>query len=162
MFPRATLFETHLAVRDLDRSAAFYRDVMLFELAATFTERSVAFFWIGRPGGAMLGLWRDEAPAVGVQSHIAFQVRRDDVLAAPDRLRAQGLTLEDHLGRPIDEPVVLAWMPAVSVYFRDPDGHQLEYISMLDDEPRPDLGVPTWSDYQSTAQSTGPARRPRG
>ena len=40
-----------------------------------------------------------------------------------------------------DEPCVLAWMPAVSIYFRDPDGHQLEYIAMLAQHPRPDLGV---------------------
>jgi hypothetical protein len=35
-------------------------------------------------------------------------------------------------------------MPAVSVYFRDLDGHLLEYIAMLEDEPRPDDGVVTW------------------
>jgi hypothetical protein len=30
-------------------------------------------------------------------------------------------------------------MPAASVYFDDPDGHSLEYISVLPDAPRPDL-----------------------
>jgi lactoylglutathione lyase len=36
-------------------------------------------------------------------------------------------------------------MPAAAVYFRDPDGHQLEYLAMLDEEPRPDRGIVPWS-----------------
>jgi len=40
---------------------------------------------------------------------------------------------------------VLAWMPAVSVYFHDPDGNLLELLSMLPDVPRPELGVVSWS-----------------
>jgi lactoylglutathione lyase len=29
------------------------------------------------------------------------------------------------------EPSVIGWMPAAAVYFRDPDGHLLEYLPML-------------------------------
>lgn len=49
------------------------------------------------------------------------------------------------------EPNVIGWMPAAAVYFRDPDGHMLEYLTMLDDKDRrPDLIV-SWSvDYQTT------------
>ena len=36
---------------------------------------------------------------------------------------------------------MISWMPAASVYFRDPDGHMLEYLAMLDEEPRRDLGL---------------------
>lgn len=46
---------------------------------------------------------------------------------------------------PADEPSVIGWMPAAAVYFRDPDGHQLEVISMLDGKPRPDVGIVPWS-----------------
>jgi len=38
-------------------------------------------------------------------------------------------------------------MPAASVFFRDPDGHLLEYLAMLDGAPRPDLGVVSWSEW---------------
>ena len=48
------------------------------------------------------------------------------------------------------EPSVLAWMPAVAVCFRDPDGHLPEYLAMLDAEPRPDLGILSWSQWQAT------------
>jgi hypothetical protein len=30
-------------------------------------------------------------------------------------------------------------MPAASVYFDDPDGHSIEYISILPDAARPDI-----------------------
>jgi len=43
---------------------------------------------------------------------------------------------------------VLAWMPAASVYFRDPDGHLLEYVAMLEDEPRHDESVVKWSAWR--------------
>jgi hypothetical protein len=32
-------------------------------------------------------------------------------------------------------------MPAVSIYFADPDGHELEFIAPLPDKPRPEIGV---------------------
>ena len=41
--------------------------------------------------------------------------------------------------------MVLAWMPAASLYFHDPDGNQLEFLSMLPDAPEPLLGVVGWS-----------------
>ena len=56
--PRASgLFEAHLTVRDLDRSIAFYRDIVGLPLALQLPERAAAFFWIGGRGESMLGLW---------------------------------------------------------------------------------------------------------
>lgn len=55
------------------------------------------------------------------------------------------------------EQSVLGWMPAAAVYFRDPDGHLLEYLAMLDAEPRPDLGILSWSKWQAALQKD---RRP--
>ena len=54
-------------------------------------------------------------------------------------------------GAPIEEPEVLCWMPAASVYFDDPDGHSLEFISMLDESPRPELGRVSWSEWRRQA-----------
>ena len=53
-------------------------------------------------------------------------------------------------GREANEPSVIGWMPAACVYLRDPDGNLLEYLAMLDAEPRPDLGILTWSRWQMT------------
>ena len=50
-------------------------------------------------------------------------------------------------GQETEEPTVIAWMPAATVYFRDPDNHLLEYLAMLADEPRPELGILPWSEW---------------
>jgi len=139
--PVERLFETHLVVADLDASIAFYRDRVGLGLAHVVPAGQAAFFWVGSRGTTMLGLWTGGSAPQKTTTHIAFAARRDDVIAAPRALQSAGITPLDFDGRPTDEPVVLAWMPAVSIYFHDPDGHLLEYIAMLAGEPRPDRGV---------------------
>ena len=56
-------------------------------------------------------------------------------------------------GRLLDEPVVIGWMPAASLYFDDPDGNMLEFISMLPDAPQPELGVVSWSRWKQIHKS---------
>ncbi len=59
--------------------------------------------------------------------------RRNRIVALNDAgLQPTGLT-----GQPIDEPEVIPWIPAASVYFQDPDGHSLEYIAMFPEAPAP-------------------------
>src|SRR5262245_19296392 len=145
--PVDRLFEAHLTVADLDASIAFYRDRVGLELAHAVSARQAAFFWVGSRGTAMLGLWAAGSAPQKTTTHIAFAARLEDVIAAPRVLRLAGITPLDCDGRPTDEPVVLAWMPAASIYFHDPDGHLLEYIAMLTDDARPDGGVVTWKEW---------------
>ena len=101
----------------------------------------MAFFWVPTPEKGMLGLWSIGTSPLRMRLHIAFQVELPQVFASVHALRAAGLTpLDQGGGRPIEEPQVLCWMPAASVYFDDPDGHSLEFICMLDEAPRPELG----------------------
>jgi lactoylglutathione lyase len=146
--PRASgLFEAHLTVSDMDRSVAFYRDVVGLPLALLLPERGAAFFWIGDRGESMLGLWSLGSAPMGLSLHVAFRASLGDVLGACDALRAAGVTPLSFFGVEATEPSVIAWMPAAAVYFRDPDGHQLEYLAMLDEPPRPDLGIVSWSQW---------------
>ena len=145
--PISGLFEAHLTVSELDRAVAFYRDVMGLPLAQIFPERRVAFFWIGALGKAMIGLWESGTMPMSMSLHVAFQVALSDLHEAPTRLEKAGVQPRDFAGVPTQEPVVLAWMPAASVFFRDPDNNLLEFIAMLPDPPRPDLGVLPWSDW---------------
>lgn len=147
------LFEAHLIVAALDVSIAFYRDRIGLELAQVIAERQVAFFWIGSRGTAMLGLWAGGSAPQKTTAHIAFGAALDAVLAAPHALRSTGITPLDFNGEPTDEPVVLGWMPAAAVYFRDPDGHLLEYVAMLDGDARPDVGVVSWRTWTAIAGS---------
>jgi lactoylglutathione lyase len=142
------LFEVHLTVRDIDVAMGFYRDIVGLTLAHVTVGRQAAFLWIGSAREAMLGLWAAGSAPQGVTLHTAFRVNLADVLTAPSLLRNAGVTPLDFDGRPTDLPVVLAWMPAAAIYFRDPDEHLLEYIAMLPHEPRPDCGVVPWRTWE--------------
>ena len=83
----------------------------------------------------------------------AFVRDLPDLLAAPAHLREAGIAPLDFDGRAATEPVVLAWMPAASLYFHDPDGNLLEFLAMLPDPPRPELGVVPWSEWSRTLNS---------
>jgi lactoylglutathione lyase len=147
LIPIADLFEAHLTVSELDRAVAFYRDILALPPAGVFPERRAAFFWIGAPGKAMLGLWEAGTMPMRMSLHVAFRVALSDLHEAPARLQESGIQARDLDSHPTDEPVVLAWMPAASVYFHDPDNNLLEFICMLPDPPRPDLGVISWSEW---------------
>ena len=135
-----------MTVADLSRSLTFYREVVGLPLALEVPERGAAFLWIGRPGRAMLGLWSIGSAPMNMQLHVAFGVEIADVLGAPAELQRQGVEPLSFFAEPADEPSVIGWMPAAAVYFRDPDGHLLEYLAMLDGPPRPELGISTWSE----------------
>jgi predicted N-acetyltransferase YhbS/catechol 2,3-dioxygenase-like lactoylglutathione lyase family enzyme len=154
--PRASgLFETHLSVSDLRRSLEFYRDVVGLPVALEFPERAAAFLWIGEPGRAMLGLWSLGSAPMGLSLHLAFTASLGDVLHACESLRSVGVTPLSFFATETTEPSVIGWMPAAAVYFRDPDGHLIEYLAMLDEAPRPELGIVPWSRWTGGATDAG-------
>ncbi len=141
------LFEAHLTVTDLQRSMTFYGDFLGLELATVLWDRRVAFYWIGGHGSSMLGLWEVGTGPQRLSLHVAFRVDLADALEAPARLRAANIVPLDFDRKPTETAVVLAWMPAASVFFCDPDGNMLELLSMLPDPPKPELGVVGWNDW---------------
>ena len=145
------LFEAHLTVSDLQRSITFYRDIVGLKLAFEVSEHNAAFFWIGDNASrrSMLGLWSVGIAPIGLNLHVAFEVAGiNDLLDAPKRLKDNGLIPLSFFGEESLEPSVIGWMPAAAIYFRDPDGHLMEYLTMLDDkERRPDLGIVNWSEW---------------
>src|SRR5215217_5425389 len=132
--PVRRLFESHLTVSDLQRSVSFYRGLVGLTLALEIPERNAAFFWVGEAGDSLLGLW-SLGSSLGITLHVAFEVTIDDLLDAPKRLESQSITPLSFFGAETTEPNVIGWMPAAALYFRDPDGHLLEYIAMLEEDP---------------------------
>jgi catechol-2,3-dioxygenase len=143
------LFETHLYVENLERSMAFYRDVLGLEACYYEEGRRAAFFWIGKPKEAMLGLW--EKPTAQIEKrHFAFSCTVDFILnEAVTFLQKNNLNPRNFLNNGKAEPMVFAWMPALAVYFDDPDGHSLELIAILEGEAWPELGVLSFADWQA-------------
>ncbi|MDX1351253.1 MAG: VOC family protein [Putridiphycobacter sp.] len=141
------IFETHLYVSDLDRAIDYYIQILDLELAHIERDRSAAFFWINKPKYAMLGLWEKPKSEV-IPSHFAFETSSDFVLnEAADFLKSKGLKGYNFFNDGTDKPTVFAWIPAISLYFKDPDGHTLEFIGILEGPGQPELGIISYEDW---------------
>lgn len=144
------LYETHLEVSDLDRSVAFYEKL---GLTLGLRHPKGAFFWITKPGEQLLGLWLIGEEKALRKQHFAFQVELERLLTAEEWLKERGIPLVPQFGREPLEPIVHPWMPAVTVYFADPDGNLLEFLSMLPDEPVQMPGVLYYSEWLKRAEA---------
>ena len=141
------LFETHLFVEDLERSIDFYQNVLGLTKCGYNDERRIAFFWIGEVQSAMLGLWEKPKEQIDIR-HFAFKCDVDDVLnKSVDFLKVRNLQPYNFLKDGNEKPMVFAWMPAIAIYFKDPDGHDLEFIAILEGESRPELGIVSYEDW---------------
>lgn len=98
-----------LAVADLDRSLAFYRDVLGFRLAAVWATGAYL-----EAGALWLCLSVGPVRARDDYTHVALSVAEGDFAALAERVSA----------------VAPLWQANVSegesLYFLDPDGHRLE------------------------------------
>ena len=93
----------------------------------------------------MLGM--REAPADQVHwQHFAFEILLEDMERAVSFLKDKGIKCHNLIDGG-EYPQVFGWMPAVAIYFMDPDGHLLEFISMLPDRPRPEVGIVSWEEW---------------
>lgn len=142
------LYETHLFVENLENSIAFYRNVLGLEQCYFEPDRRTAFFWIGKPKEAMLGLW--EKPKAEIDKrHFAFRCDKEYILnKSVDFLKGHNLNPYNFLNDRTERPMVFAWVPAIAIYFNDPDGHYLEFIAVLDGKGRPELGVISYEEWE--------------
>jgi lactoylglutathione lyase len=141
------LYETHLNVENLEISIDFYKNVLGLEQCYFDADRRTAFFWIGKSKEAMLGLW--EKPLYQIDKrHFAFRCDKNFILnQSSEFFNKNGLNPYNFLKDGTDKPMVFSWMPAISIYFNDPDGHYLEFIAVLEGESRPELGVIRYEDW---------------
>jgi catechol 2,3-dioxygenase-like lactoylglutathione lyase family enzyme len=123
--------EIVLIVEDVPKAADFYEHVVGLELEHRTGDGWAWFFAGATDRKQRLALHRGplmfeehspypEGERFG-RVHFAFDVARDELDAAVDRLRRAGVEVYG--------PVVLDWMDAESYYFYDPDGNLLEFWS---------------------------------
>ncbi|HAO05483.1 MAG TPA: glyoxalase [Chryseobacterium sp.] len=140
------LYETHVQVSDLENAIKFYTEVLGLELAHKEENRRIAFLWIGKNKESMLGLWEQKE---NLQTrHFAFTADKEDILNYSVKfLKNKNLKPYNFLKDGIEKPIVFAWMPALAIYFNDPDGNQLEFISVLEGDGKPELGVLSYEEW---------------
>lgn len=86
-------------------------------------------------------------------NHFAYRITLEQLRTAADWLRERGIEPRAAFGNPPSEPIAHTWMPAASLYFHDPDGNSLEFIALLDEEPKQLDYTPYWSEWNSLHNS---------
>jgi len=130
--------EVALPVENLKDSIRFYSEVVKLQLETESEDG--AFLWAGAPGQqqrvilltrAYLGGPNARRPSGGLAEgarwehvHFALRVPREKLEAAVEHVRGKGV---DVVG-PVRFDQAIG-MKAVSYYFRDPDGHLVEFWS---------------------------------
>src|SRR5580765_1012756 len=141
------IYETHINVVNLERSIEFYKNVLGLQQCSYSDTRRIAFFWVGEPKEYLLGLWEKPKEEV-VKMHFAFRCDKEDILnKSIDYLRSRKLKPYNFLNDGREIPLVFAWMPALAIYFDDPDGHCLEFIAILEGEGKRELGIITYEEW---------------
>lgn len=119
-----------IGVRDIERSAKWYMDVLGFERFHEDAWGGVpTFVGKGNTGIALFPASPDAKSTLTSHRdvrllHLAFRANRENFLAAQQELRKRDVKFEFQ-----DHEI------SHSIYFRDPDGHQLEITTY--EVPRP-------------------------
>ncbi|MFO0718633.1 MAG: VOC family protein [Candidatus Paceibacterota bacterium] len=120
------ILETSLYVDDLEKAEKFYTEILNFEKIDETPGRNIFL----RCGDSVLILFNPEKTKIsgGVvpvhgsvgQGHIAFGIPNEEFPYWSDRLKQNGVSIEKEV----------SWEENIqSIYFRDPSGNSLEFIS---------------------------------
>lgn len=123
MLPIRGVYEIAIRVKDLPTAEAFYREVLGLQVGIRDERRNWLFLRAGGDAG-MIVLQEDKGQ--WPTQHFAFTIAEADVERAAQMLREQGVNVEG--------PYFHEWIPAKSIYFTDPDGHDLELCAPVKKE----------------------------
>jgi lactoylglutathione lyase len=86
---------------------------------------------------------------------VAFAVSLDELIDAISKLNENGIDPFGFGGNRADEPSVIGWMPSAQIYFQDPDGDMLEFITILPDSPKPSFNG-SYSEWKKLTTQPNP------
>ena len=107
------LYEVAIKVSDLARAEAFYCGTLGFEVGLRDAKRP----WLFLRAGAGMVVLQEQLGLIPKQ-HFAFTASEPGISRAVESLSRAGVATAG--------PLVHDWIPAASLYFADPDGHDLE------------------------------------
>lgn len=113
------IYEVAVAVNDLSKAESFYCGVLGLEVGIRDENRKWLFL---RAGGHAGMLVLQETKDEFAKQHFAFTIEESEIERSAEKLKEQGVEIEG--------PVFHEWMPAYSLYFSDPDGHDLELCAV--------------------------------
>jgi lactoylglutathione lyase len=145
------LYETHVPVTDTKASQTFYSETVGLPFAYRDPTRDILFLWVDDRKKGMIGLWGASTGygrqnGVLMRCHLAFSVSFEQLQRAIVELNERGIETSGFGGKLTTEPSVIGWMPSAQIYFRDPDGHSLEFITILSETPNASFVGP-YSDW---------------
>jgi len=119
MLPLQGVYEIAIPVENLPRAQTFYCDILGLKIGLRDEKRNWLFLYVGGNAGMVV---LQENAGDWPSQHFAFQVDKGDLESAAASLREQGVEVEG--------PIFHSWMDSTSIYFSDPDGHQLEILAL--------------------------------
>ena len=152
------LYETHLPVANTEIAKDFYTQIVELPFAYRDPRRDIVFMWADSKQRGMIGLWGPNTAygkehGIARKCHVAFAVPFDQLLATIEKLTEHGIETFGFDGCHTREPTVIGWMPSAQIYFRDPDRHALEFISILPDPANPKF-IGAYSDWKKLMAET--------
>ena len=119
MFPIRGVYEVAIRVKNLLQAERFYCEVLGLQVGLRDTTRNWTFLRAGDKAG-MIVLQEDKGE--WPTQHFAFTIEPTDIEPSVALLSQRGIE--------VDGPHYHDWMPATSIYFPDPDGHELELCAV--------------------------------
>jgi lactoylglutathione lyase len=154
------LYETHLPVANTEIAKDFYTGIVGLPFAYRDPTRDIVFLWVTSKKQGMIGLWGPNTTygresGIAPKCHVAFALSLDQLFGAIKKLNNDGIETLGFGGDKAPEPTVIGWMPSAQIYFRDPDGHTLEFISILPDPPNPGFNG-LYSEWEELTKLSNP------
>lgn len=115
------LYEIAIRVKDLSRAEPFYRDLLGLQVGLRDETSNWLFLRVGGSSGMVV---LQEDPGEWPHQHFAFMIDDAELTRAADFLKASGVETRG--------PIFHEWMGARSLYFSDPDGHELEFCALTE------------------------------
>lgn len=119
--PVTGVSELVLEVVDLERAERFYAELLGLPVVARWEDREALWVMVGER--TRIGLWRPQVGIAGgrggVHVHYALHLAEEDYDGAVERLRAEGLDVQEE---EFDPPQG----PSRAAYVDDPDGNVVE------------------------------------
>ncbi len=132
------LGQIHISVTDVDRSVAFYRDVLGVPHLFTVPGQPMAFFASGE-----VRLYLGVPESKEFRSHCVLYFRVDDIDAEVARLTSLGVTFADKPHVVHRDGTMELWMAGLN----DPDGH---HIILMQERNRPRWILTVYAEIATT------------